>query len=71
MSCLIYYIQSSKLICLFLILVFCDKIKTKTLVKDLTHGSLHVNVFDMCSIFHHSYLNIKRDINVQKVKVTK
>ena len=43
--------------------------KTKTLIK--RHGSLHTNVFDMCSKCHHPYLNIKRDINVQKIKVIK
>ena len=30
-----------------------------------------MNVFDMCSKFHHPYLNIERDINVQKIKVIK
>ena len=30
-----------------------------------------MNVFEMCSKFHHPYLNIKRDINVQKIKSDK
>ena len=49
--------------------LFGDKIKTKTLIRNLRRVSLHMNVFDICSKVYHPYLNIKRDINVQKVKV--
>ena len=52
--------------------LFCDKIKTKTLIKKkLRQGSLHMNVLDMCLKCYHSYLHIKGDITVQKIKVIK
>ena len=55
--------------CLKVTRLFCDKIRTKTLIKNLRHGSLHMNVLSMCLKCHHSYLNIKGDI--KKIKVIK
>ena len=39
--------------------------------NNLRHGSLQMNVLDMCPKCNHPYLNIKRDINVKKIKVIK
>ena len=38
-------------------------------MKNLRHGSLHLNVLNSYLKFHIHDLNIKRDIHVQKMKV--
>ena len=51
---------------------FLDKIKSKTYLKILRHCSLHMNVLNIiCSKFHHSYFDIKRDVLVKKNKSEK
>ena len=40
------------------------KIKTRTLIKDLRHGSLHINVFFKYVKFCVWKIDIKRDISV-------
>ena len=47
------------------------KIKTRTYIKNLRHGSLQINVFYMYVKFHGWEMIIKGDILVQKIKVRK
>ena len=45
------------------------KIKTRTYIKNLRHGSLHMNVFYKYVQFYVWEINIKGDTLVQKIKV--
>ena len=47
------------------------KIKSRTYIKNMRHGSLQMNVFSRCVKFHTWEMIIKGDILVQKIKVKK
>ena len=53
------------------LLVFKYKIQSKALTKNLRHASLDKNVFYTCLKVGICRSNMKRDIDVQKIKVEK
>ena len=49
--------------------LFCHKIKSKTLINNLRHAFLEMNVIEYCVKLQSWETNIKGDIHVQRTKV--
>ena len=50
---------------------FLHKTRTKAQIQKMRHASLKGNLVSICLKFDERETNIKRDINVQKIKVKK